>query len=103
MLLQKAWASSSEQKREMGARSIRPTQVERALEFAPRHVARGGTGVPTGLTKAIDVTLPGRGRAPGGIHPVIPVLGTWKPSSVPLASTWPTAPKWKTTGPISPH
>lgn len=60
-----------EQKREMGARINQAKQkVEELLNLRRAALAQAELDARL-ASETIDVTLPGRGRAPGGIHPVI--------------------------------
>ena len=91
-----------EQKREMGAQiNQAKKKVEEFLNLGRAALAQAELDARL-ASETIDVTLPGRGRAPGGIHPVIRPGSAWKRSSAPSASTWPMAPKSRTTGPTSP-
>ncbi len=64
-----------EQKREMGARiNQAKQQVEELLNLRRAALAQAELDARL-ASETIDVTLPGRGRAPGGIHPVI---RTWE-------------------------
>jgi phenylalanyl-tRNA synthetase alpha chain len=64
-----------EQKREMGARINQAKQkVEELLNLRRAALAQAELDARL-ASETIDVTLPGRGRAPGGIHPVI---RTWE-------------------------
>ena len=90
-------------KREAGARINQAKQkVEELLNARRAELAQAELNARL-ASETIDVTLPGRGRAAGGIHPVIRTWERVEPSSAPSALTWPTAPKSKTIGPISPR
>ena len=64
-----------EQKREMGARINQAKQQVEELLTARRAALAQAELDARLASETIDVTLPGRGRAPGGIHPVI---RTWE-------------------------
>ena len=64
-----------EQKREMGAQiNQAKKKVEEFLNLGRAALAQAELDARL-ASETIDVTLPGRGRAPGGIHPVI---RTWE-------------------------
>ena len=66
---------AAEARREAGARiNTAKEQIERALESRREALAQGELEARLSA-EALDVTLPGRGRARGGIHPVI---RTWQ-------------------------
>ncbi|MGZ7255953.1 phenylalanine--tRNA ligase subunit alpha, partial [Streptococcus pyogenes] len=64
-----------EQKREMGARINQAKQQIEALLNARRAALAQAELDARLASETIDVTLPGRGKAAGGIHPVI---RTWE-------------------------
>jgi len=53
--------------------------------------------------EALDVTLPGRSRGMGGLHPVSPRWSASSRSSARWASTWPTGRRSRPTGTASPR
>jgi phenylalanyl-tRNA synthetase alpha chain len=65
----------SEQRRELGARfNAAKQQIEEALEARRGELAEGKLAARL-AEEALDVTLPGRGRSRGAIHPV---MRTWQ-------------------------
>jgi phenylalanyl-tRNA synthetase alpha chain len=68
-------STASEQRRELGARfNAAKQEIEAALEARRRALAEARLAAKL-TEQALDVTLPGRGRGRGGLHPVI---RTWQ-------------------------
>ncbi|HET9350182.1 MAG TPA: phenylalanine--tRNA ligase subunit alpha, partial [Burkholderiales bacterium] len=68
-------STAPEQRRELGARfNAAKQEIEAALEARRRALAEARLAAKL-TEQALDVTLPGRGRGRGGLHPVI---RTWQ-------------------------
>ena len=97
-LLKALGTLSVEEKKARGAQiNATKQQIEAALESAREALASAALDAQL-KAEALDVTLPGRQRGVGGLHPVCARWSASKRSSARWASTWPTAPRSKPTG-----
>jgi phenylalanyl-tRNA synthetase alpha chain len=73
-------------------------RIEAALTARRQALADAELEAAQLKAEALDVTLPGRQRGTGGLHPVSRTRSASRPSSARWVSTWPKAPRSRPTG-----